>query len=836
MPWESTRVQRYLTVDFITKRRLNAPAVWLGPQSRAPSPDDAIRPPDTLNTDPHEWALESDERNLAIRLVDGFIELQITAPDDIWNQNLFKAFRILNVDARAAFGSHQISSIIIKIDDPAKIDRWRELWPRGHTDKNGRWVETKFAYSSMPTVRSKAIWHDSKPLPGSIFAQKLVVWRPLGKRAAETAEIGLEDLELRPLAPTTMEAIIRAIAFATLAYWVDIYLDGLEKWDESLTRVIGGWVARLIREGQDINARGKSLEGVCWSPIDDALTAGELLDFLGKLGATKALGVAFLHAERALERNSQAPVPGWSALETLFGPQAKVGIRRAFRAGLDIDAIERMSELYIYDRTMNEYLDRDELLKGLHHEHKGRDLEERHKNEIIFVASKPQNPFKLYAGSSLRTDVQHREFRPGYEPGALLRYSPVHGLLNGEDRHPDEYPVLNTFPGFVIRPVAVIDGAVMTKAVTMLDRMLGLLTQDKDDQIKWLKQFVAFIAQHPEIKPQVCPIIVGGQGIGKSLFGDNLMKALFGIMAGGAAADALTENKFVITPFLSKLITFIDEVRLESVGAINTIKKLVRADYVSGQVKFGHQRDYYVPTRLLIASNQADIGLSPADAADRAFFFIMSWTAENKRMTDREFVDWSVELKPFYADFVQTLEGVVFRQHLMRYFMDFEVTRVELENLQFSSRNDENIVRSTMSKAREVARAIVADARVLNDKDLMAWFNSTNLRDAIFRVDGRRSKVEAGQVMMEFERAGVIEVVRGDIRRFTWGYGKTVQLMGEAHSLPITPNWDYKPGDFDANDIRSTEGAPLWRGYSKSQRQQDRGPYDPDAMGPDYSS
>jgi hypothetical protein len=832
MPWESTRIQRYLTVDFITKRRLNAPAVWLGPQSRAPSADDAIRPPDGLKTDPNEWANEDDERNLAVRLVNGHIELQIQAPDEIWLGFLFKAFRELRIDARAAFGSQFITSIILRIDDPETIDRWRELWPRGHTDKNGRWVETKFAYSSMPTARSKAIWHDSKPLPGSIFAEKLVVWRPWGKPAAETAETGLDDLEVRELAATNMKSICRAIAFATLAYWINDYLDGLEEWDESLTRVMGGWVARLIREGQDINARGKSLEGVCWSPIEDSPTAGELLNFLGAMGASKDLGVAFLHAEAALERSSTAPVPGWGAIETLFGPQAKVGIRRAFRAGLDIDAVERMSELYIYDRTMDNFLDCDELLKGLHHEHKVDELERRHKNEIIFVAGKPQNPFKLYAGSSLRTDVQHREFRPGYEPGSILRYSPVYGLLNGEDKHPDEYRVLNVFPGFVIKPVATIDAAIMGRAVTMLDRMLGLLTQDKDEQIKWLKQFVAFIAQRPEIKPQVCPIIVGGQGIGKSLFGDNLMKALFGIMAGGAAADALTENKFVITPFLSKLITFIDEVRLESVGAINTIKKLVRADYVSGQVKFGHQRDYYVPTRLLIASNSPDIGLSPVDAADRAFFFIMSWTGENKRMTDREFLDWSNSLKPFYTEFVQALEAVVFKQHLMRYFMDFEVTRGELENLQYSSRNDENIVRSTMSKAREVARAIVADARVLNDKDLMAWFNSTNLRDAIFRVDGRRSKVEAGQVMMEFERAGVIEVVRGDIRKFTWGYGKTVQLMSEAHSLPITPNWDYKPGDFDANDIRSTEGAPQWRGYNKNQRQ-DRGPYDPDAMGPD---
>ena len=72
----------------------------------------------------------------------------------------------------------------------------------------------------------------------------------------------------------------------------------------------------------------------------------------------------------------------------------------------------------------------------------------------------------------------------------------------------------------------------MAKAVGMLDTMLGLLTRDNPAQIDWLKKYVAWTIQHPEKKQQVCPVIIGGQGIGKSLFGDNLMQALFGELAG----------------------------------------------------------------------------------------------------------------------------------------------------------------------------------------------------------------------------------------------------------------------------------------------------------------
>ena len=394
--------------------------------------------------------------------------------------------------------------------------------------------------------------------------------------------------------------------------------------------------------------------------------------------ATSQLGVAFLHAEGQLERNPSAHVPGWSSLEDALGIQAKIGIRRAFRAGLDLTMIESLAERYIYDETESCYLDRASMLQGLRFDKKTYE-ELAHtwepQSTLDLNKKKTANPFRIYAASKLRVDVKQQEFFPGHEPGAILRFSPLHRIMGkDQDRQPDEYFLFNTFPGFKVKPIATIDRTIMSAATSMLDTMLGLLTQDNDAQMKWLKQFVAHIAQYPQEKPQVCPIVIGGQGIGKSLFGDHLMRSLFDDMASLATASDLSDNKFLITPFINKLITFIDEVHLESPAIVNTIKKLVRQDYVSGQVKFGHARKYFIPSRLLIASNQVEIGLSPADAADRAFFFIMSVTAKQKKMTDPEFIKWSHTLKPFYNDFIEALQGVEFRQHLMRYFMDFEVT------------------------------------------------------------------------------------------------------------------------------------------------------------------
>ena len=212
---ETTKLQRYLSTEFITKRRLALPTVWLKPEGIVPSPEDVVA--DSIFTDLDAWT----DQNLGVRLVDGHIELRIKAPDDIWASCLFEAFAYLQVDGRAAYGAYQVSSIIIKIDDPETIDSWEHRWPRGHTDKEGQKVTTKVIYSAVAMPRSKAIWRVSAPLPGSRVAGDTVLWRPRGKPPADLPELGLEDLEMvRPLAATNMESICRAIAYATLLYWI----------------------------------------------------------------------------------------------------------------------------------------------------------------------------------------------------------------------------------------------------------------------------------------------------------------------------------------------------------------------------------------------------------------------------------------------------------------------------------------------------------------------------------------------------------------------------------------------------------------------------------------
>ena len=132
------------------------------------------------------------------------------------------------------------------------------------------------------------------------------------------------------------------------------------------------------------------------------------------------MAFAFHAAGAVGSRNPMALVPGWSSLEDALGVQAKMGIRRAFRAGLDLDMIETLAERYVYDETSHHYLDRESLIQELHFEHTKDDLVSKWDNEPFFVSGKRHNPFKIYSGSQLRTDVKRREVFPAASTGAII--------------------------------------------------------------------------------------------------------------------------------------------------------------------------------------------------------------------------------------------------------------------------------------------------------------------------------------------------------------------------------------------------------------------------------
>ena len=155
MPIDGTaRLQRALTVEFISKQRLNLSAVWFRPQGADPNADDALA--DKLDVDLGSW--DGPEHNVGVRLENGHLELRIKAGDDAFAHAFFLAAEHLRIDARAAFGVDRISSVILNVEDQELIEPWAPRWPKGFKDKHGHWTETTVRTSSMATKSAKAIY------------------------------------------------------------------------------------------------------------------------------------------------------------------------------------------------------------------------------------------------------------------------------------------------------------------------------------------------------------------------------------------------------------------------------------------------------------------------------------------------------------------------------------------------------------------------------------------------------------------------------------------------------------------------------------------------------
>jgi len=114
-----------------------------------------------------------------------------------------------------------------------------------------------------------------------------------------------------------------------------------------------------------------------------------------------------------------------------------------------------------------------------------------------------------------------------------------------------------------------------------------------------------------------------------------------------------------------------------------------------------------------------------------------------------------------------------------------------------------------------------------------------HVREAIKRWDDSRNKVESFQVIEDWKRCGVLDPKGNDLYAFKWGYGRLMEKLGQAHNLPLPGNWPIEPvgQDWDLNEVRSTNGAPIWRGNKQQPKQHHDGfrrrdDDDPDRMDP----
>jgi len=781
------------------------------------------------DTNLQEWIDDPDLRalNLGFNLQFGWLDVDIDAEDPRYNQCIVKAFKFLGIDTRFAFGrlSRGVPShIMVQLSesDLANYDMMKEFEPNEFKMDGARFKCELRSMGPVPPDAQNTIKEARQTvMPGSIYIHKtdpgsydISVWYTESGKAA----ISVGEIAATTPRKTSFATLITGIAFGTFLYVLQPHW--VEGTRQSLAIKVAGWLARLVRESQGINNNEGTSRGT-YCPVSSPEVAETMIDFVcGELGDHEAFmrKRVFRDAIKKLENNPDAKIPGWPALESDIGTESMLALRTVFMPGVDVSPLTQMADRYLYDETDDKYIDRDRFYSMSGFVHDGNELDRRHRNDLMEVAGKMRPVFKLFETSPLRRRVGGRDLYPDFKPGSIFRLTRAGDTIpDDQDSEPGTMTVFNTWRGWPILPAKNVDPALLAKCNSMMDRLLMYLTQGNAHQADWLKQWIAWTVQYPGQKQQVAPVLIGGQGVGKSFFGNVFLEQLFQNQWGSASPKIL-EGVFSVEPFINKMFVFIDEAKFYSEASTDEIKKLIRADRMGGAEKFQSARTYRIFARVVFASNRFDMNIGQQNTQDRALFYIKTYDKDYNKQTDNEFKIWTVTLKPFFDEFNTFIHRMDVKEHFMHIFNTIPVNRHALENTSLSSGSDSHIVESNMSYARRVAKYIVEEGRIWEDLDLSAPFTMPEFNKRVTDVcDSMRIRfVQPRHVFDEFASAGLIESWSSGTTkywRFKYRIGTLTKEFGTAIGVELEPRFIFKEEDYGVNDSELIN-AKTWKGMS----------------------
>jgi hypothetical protein len=808
------RAQRSITKK-INDNFIQVGAVWLKMSGKLPI-DGEWAKTNHKDTQLQDWIDDPDFklRNAGFNLQFGWTDIDIDVDDPEYNACLLAALDHLGVDTRFRFGRRSVgypTHVLVQLGEAesSNFELLRKFEPKEFRIDGKRYKTQIRSYSTNTPAANVAKTAQQTVMPGSIYSHKkkaedydLSVW--YGKD-------GIAQ-DVRDVAATTprrvaFNEIVRAIAFATMLYVVkDNWVQGQRH--ETAAKICG-WLARVVKDSQAMNNHESIAEDV-FCPVDDDTIVESMIHFICNYMQDEEPHMrirTYYDAQGKLERNPDAKIPGWPAMELLFGGERVLALRAVFTPGSDVSILNVMAERYVYDETDSGYIDRKRHLQDGRFVHENGELYTRHKGDVVRIGGKPREAFKVYESSDMRKRVDRRDLYPDLTAGGIFRINIADEVMPDETEElEDTTVVFNTWRGWPIKPTDTIDEVLMTECVSKLDRLLGYMTQDHPKQIEWFKDWVAWTFQHPGKKQQIAPVVVGGQGVGKSFFGNNFMKGMMGRLWGSASPKVM-DTGFSVEPFVDKMFVFIDEAKFHGEASTDEIKKLIRNIDVGGAEKFQSARNFRIFARLMFASNRFDVGVGQSGAVDRALFYCKAYDHEFLKMTELEFRSWSETLKPWFAEYAAFLQRRDVREHYVRYFMDRPVEQQVVESIKHSSINDPTIITANMSWPRQVAKRIIEEGWIIESTALETPFLDAQLNDRVnelVKQMGMRT-IQGSRVMHEFEQAGIIETVTAGFKkykRFTHNIGAITAAFGAAIGVELNSQFEFNEEDMGPNTTK----------------------------------
>jgi hypothetical protein len=823
--WNLIREQRAIT-RTVNNNFIQVGAVFLKASSKNPFAADWWAK-NYRDTDLQGWIDDANARllNVGFNLQFGWIDIDIDSSDPVYNSCIVEAMKAVGVDTRFAFGRQSVgvpSHLLVQLseEESTNFEELKKFEPNDFSFGGNRFKTELRSFATNTDMKNLVREAKQTVMPGSIYANKkdaskhdISVWYEPNGVAHNIADIATTTPRR-----TTFNTIIRAIAFGTTLYLLRPHW--VEGTRQQTAQRVSGWLARVVAESQSMNNHEALSEDV-FCPIDSDDIAESLLEFIckGSNDDESHMRVrTFRDARKKVERNPDAKIPGWPTMSHIFGDAVVNALRAVLMPGADISILTQMADRYVYDETDDKYIDRTRFQSPIAFTHDGTELDRRHRGDFVRAGGKLRPAFKLFEISTLRKRVSTRDLYPELNPGGIFRINRASEQVGDEDDgEPGTITVFNTWRGWPVAIAQPVDGGVLNTCVTMLDRLLAYLTRDNKEQAEWLKQWVAWTFQHPAVKQQVSPVIIGGQGVGKSFFGNTFIPALMQTLW-GTASPKILEGTFAIEPFVGKMCVFIDEAKFHSESSTDEIKKLIRNVNVGGAEKYQNARNYRIFARVIFASNKFDINIGQANVQDRALFYIKAYDKDHLLMDASEFRNWAVTLKPFFDEFDALLKRRDIREHFMYYFSTLPVDRHYLENTNLSSSADNDVVSSNMSWPRRIAKYIIEDGRIYEDGDISMPFTAADLNKRVVEVckELGMSNVHGQRVLAEFKEAGLLEPYTENGRnylRFKWHIGTLTENYGSSISVVLEPRFQFTDEDRGLN-TSTLKNPRHWKGLN----------------------
>lgn len=814
--------QRALTFA-VNNKFIQVGAVILKTSGKNPVDDDWAEK-SRGDTDLQAWIDDESLRlaNVGFNLQLGWMDIDIDAEDPEFNEALLAALDYNGVDTRFRFGRRSVgfpTHVLVQLgeDEANNFEELSRFEPREFRI-DGRRYHTQLRSYPTNIADKKNLYKAAKQtvMPGSIYLHKteanqydLSVWYGRGKIAENVSEIAATTPRR-----VSFNQVLRAIAFGTFVYALrEHWVEGQR---QTTVNKVAGWLARVVKDGEAVNNHEVLSQDV-FCPVDTDEIAESLLSFAADFFGDEEKHMrirSYRDAREKLERNPDAKIPGWPAMETLIGPQGVSALRTTFTPGSDVSILTQMAERYLYDDTDGNYLDRDRHSSNQQtFVHEPNSLERRHIDETVIINGKPRPAFKMFETSKMRVRVAGRDMYPDLTPGQVYRVNKRNEVVNDDVEDDDTYTVFNTWRGWALDMPDKVDEALLAECVGMLDTLLGYLTCYNKEQALWAKQWLAWTLQHPADKQQIAWVMVGAQGVGKSFIGNVFFKALFGALWGSASPNII-DQKFNVGPFIDKMMVFVDEAKFHNESGTDEVKKLIRSTDVPGMEKFGEGRNYSIYSRMAFASNRLDMSIGQSSVLDRALFFTKTVDKKYMGLSDIKFREWADTLKPWFDKFDSMLKRLDVKQHFFYYLMTLPCDKHDIESIRHSASMDEQLVAANMMPSRRVAKIIIEEGRVHEDLNIEFGFGLAHIGQRIEQIcnDLHIRPVRTDLVMAEFEDAGILDRT-GMTYFFKYRHGTLVEKFGDAISTPLAKLYEFTDEDFGDNNVATERRA--WRGGRK---------------------